>query len=52
MQKKSKYWPSPKGLVHGFGQKIGFFDLFILGKIGKKKGFGDIVERKKRLSRL
>ena len=36
----------PKGLVHGFGPKIDFFRLFILGKVGKKNVFGDILGRK------
>ena len=37
----------PKVLVHGFVKKIDVFHVFVFGKIGKKNGFGDILERKK-----
>ena len=42
----------PKGLVHGFGQKIDFFSIFsFLGKISKANLFGDVLESKKSVSR-
>ena len=43
--KKSKNWDFSKGFVRGFGQKLVIFpDFFILGKIGKKNVFYDILE--------
>ena len=36
----------PKGLVHGFGQKLTIFRLFISGNIGQEKVFNDSLERK------
>ena len=47
---KTRSWKSrkigifPKGLVHGFRQKLVIFLAFILGKIGQKSVFYDIVE--------
>ena len=37
----------PKGLTHGFGQKMAIFPTsFFLGNIGQENVFYDIVERK------
>ena len=38
----------PKGLVHGFGPKMGFFPPFYFRQSGEEKQnvFGDILERK------
>ena len=37
----------PKGLVHGFGQKLAIFPSFIFkGNIGQENVFYDILERK------
>ena len=36
----------PKGLVHGFGPKLSFFRLFILGNIGQENVFNDTLEGK------
>ena len=36
----------PKGLVHCFGQKWPFFNLFHLGNIALENVFYDILERK------
>ena len=36
----------PKGLTHGFGQKIAIFPSFFWGNIGKENVFYDILERK------
>ena len=36
----------PKGLVHCFGHKWPFFNLFLLGNIAQEKMFYDILERK------
>ena len=36
----------PKGLVHGFGQKLHIFKLFFLFNIAKGNGFYVILERK------
>ena len=46
--KKSKIIIFPKGLAHGFGQKlvIFLFFLFILGDIGQENVFHDILEWK------
>ena len=44
--KKSKNWDFPKGLDHGFGQKLAIFRLFILGKISQENVFHDILEKK------
>ena len=33
-------------------KKIDVFHVFVFGRIGKKNAFGDILERKKKLSRL
>ena len=42
----------PKGLTHGFGQKMAIFPtFFVLGNIGQESVFNDILERKKRLSK-
>ena len=37
----------PKGLTHGFAQKLAVFAYFFLGNIGQGNVFYDIVERKK-----
>ena len=42
----------PNGLTHGFGPKIAISPTFFLGSIGQKNFFYDILEQKKRLSRL
>ena len=36
----------PRGIVHGFCQKLAIFHVFILVEIGKKYVFYDILERK------
>ena len=36
----------PKGLTHGFRQKMGIFPSFFLGNIVQKNVFYDIRERK------
>ena len=36
----------PKGLTHGFGQKLAVFPSFFLGNIGQENVFYDILERK------
>ena len=36
----------PKGLTHGFGQKMAIFPSFFLGNIGREQVFYDILERK------
>ena len=36
----------PKGLVHGFGQKLAIFPCFFKGNIGQENVFYDILERK------
>ena len=41
-----------KGLVHCFGQKLTIFPCFFLGKTGQGNSFYDILEKKKRFSRL
>ena len=41
-----------KGLVHGFGLKLAIFLFLILDNISQENVFYDILERKKRLSRL
>ena len=33
-------------LIQGFGQKLAFFHLFILGHIGQENEFYDILDRK------
>ena len=40
------------GLTHGFGPKMPIFQTFFLGNIGQENVFYDMLERKKRLSRL
>ena len=35
----------PKGLTHGFGQKMAIFPSFFLGNIGQENVFYDILER-------
>ena len=42
----------PKGLIHGFGPKMAFFQTFFLGNIGQDNVFYDILEGNKRLSTL
>ena len=36
----------PKGLTHGFRQKMAIFHLFFLGNIGQENVFYDILKRK------
>ena len=36
----------PKGLVHGFGQKLKIFEPFVLCIINPEKVFGDVLVRK------
>ena len=36
----------PKGLTHGFAQKLAIFARFFLGNIGHENVFYDILERK------
>ena len=36
----------PKGLVHDFGEKRAISRLFILGNMGEKNEFYDILERR------
>ena len=36
----------PNGVVHGFGQKLAIFSPFLLGNIGLKNVFYDILEEK------
>ena len=36
----------PKGLTHGFGQKMAIFPSFFLGNIGQENVFYDILQRK------
>ena len=36
----------PKGLTHGFGQKMTIFPTFFSGSIGQENVFDDILERK------
>ena len=56
---KTRSWKSqefkifPKGLVHDFGPKLTIFSSFFFkGNIGQENVCYDILERKKRLSRL
>ena len=44
--KKSKNEIFVKGLVHGFAQKLAICPTFILGNIGLKNVFYDILEQK------
>ena len=51
--KKSKNWQFSRGVNPWFWSKNGhFYNLFFLGNIGKEIVFYDILERKKRLSRV
>ena len=49
---KTRSWKSrkvdifPKGLTHGFAQKLVIFLCFFLGNIGQENVFYDILERK------
>ena len=36
----------PKGLTHGFGEKMAIFPSFFLGNIGQENVFYNILERK------
>ena len=36
----------PKGLTHGFGQKMAIFPTFFLGNIEQENVFYDLLERK------
>ena len=47
--KSRKFKIFAKWLGHCFGPNWPFFHLFILGNIGKKNVFYDILEQKKRL---
>ena len=38
----------PKGLTHGLGPKMAFFQLFFLGNISQENIFYDILKQKKR----
>ena len=42
----------PKGLTHDFGPKMAILTTFFLGNIGQENVFYNILERKKRFSRL
>ena len=42
----------PKGLVHGFGPKMGFFPPFYFRQIRQEKRLWRYSRKKKRLSRL
>ena len=42
----------PKRFTHGLGSKMAIFQTFFLGKIGIENVYSDLLERKKRLSRL
>ena len=42
----------PKGLVHGFDEKLAIFPSFYFRQKGQHSVFQDILERKKRLSTL
>ena len=46
VQKVKKVEIFPKGLDHGFGQIWQFFHFFILGLVGQKNVFYDILEQK------
>ena len=50
--KRSKNWYFSKGVNPWFWSKYGHFSNFFLGNIGQENVFYDIVEQKKRLSRL
>ena len=51
--KKSKNWHFSKGVNPWFWYKNGHFsNFFVLGNIGQENVFDDILEPKKRLSRL
>ena len=51
--KKSKNLLFSKGVNQWFSSKSGHFsNFFLLGNIGKENDFYDILEQKKRLSRL
>ena len=50
--KTSKNWHFCNGLTHGFGPKMAIFLIFFLSNIGQENVFYDILEAKKRLSRL
>ena len=53
VEKVNKIDIFPEGLTHGFGPKSGIFQtFFFLSKIGQENVFYDILEKKKRLSRL
>ena len=42
----------PRGLTHGFAQKLAFFYYFFLDDIGQENVSYDILEQKKRLTSL
>ena len=44
--KKSKSLHFPKGLTHGFAQKLAIFPTFFLGSIPQENVFYDILEQK------
>ena len=51
-KKKSKNWPFPKGLVHGFGQKMALFPPFLFWRNRAQKSLCRYSRKKKRLSRV
>ena len=46
-KKKSKNWPFPKGLVHGFGQKMGLFPPFLFQRNRAQKSLCRYSGKKK-----
>ena len=53
LKNKKKIDIFPKGLTHGFGIKMGCFEIFFfLTKIGQENVFLRYSSKKKRLSRL
>ena len=44
--KTSKNWIFPKGLTHGFGEKMAIFSCLFLGNIGQENVFYNILEQK------
>ena len=46
LQKVQKIEIFPKGLTHGFNQKMAIFPSFFLGNIEQENVFYDILERK------
>ena len=48
-KKKTKNWPFPHGLVHGFGPQVGFVPRSHFWQNRQQKVFGDILETKRPL---